>query len=50
MGVHAAAMGLLVHPGTGHDGGRVVFEGTPTALVAARSALTGQHLAANVGA
>jgi excinuclease UvrABC ATPase subunit len=32
-------------PGAGHDGGRVVFEGTPTELVAARSTLTGQHLA-----
>ncbi len=32
-------------PGAGHDGGRVVFEGTPTALVADRSTLTGQHLA-----
>ena len=37
-------------PGAGHDGGRVVFEGTPSALVAARSTLTGQHLAAYVGA
>lgn len=36
-------------PGAGHDGGRVVFEGTPAALVAARSTLTGQHLAAYVG-
>ncbi|MGZ4604671.1 MAG: ATP-binding cassette domain-containing protein [Blastococcus sp.] len=36
-------------PGAGHDGGRIVFEGTPTALVAARSTLTGQHLAAYVG-
>ncbi|MGZ4540765.1 MAG: ATP-binding cassette domain-containing protein [Blastococcus sp.] len=35
-------------PGAGHDGGRIVFEGTPTALVAARSTLTGQHLAAYV--
>ena len=33
-------------PGAGHDGGRVVFEGTPAALVEARSTLTGQHLAA----
>jgi excinuclease UvrABC ATPase subunit len=33
-------------PGAGHDGGRVVFEGTPADLVAARSTLTGQHLAA----
>ena len=32
-------------PGAGHDGGRVVFEGTPAALVEARSTLTGQHLA-----
>ncbi|HEX6337551.1 MAG TPA: excinuclease ABC subunit UvrA [Jiangellaceae bacterium] len=32
-------------PGAGHDGGRIVFEGTPTDLVAARSTLTGQHLA-----
>ncbi|MGW3511136.1 ATP-binding cassette domain-containing protein [Streptomyces sp. NPDC000994] len=37
-------------PGAGHDGGRVVFEGTPSDLVAARSTLTGQHLAAYVGA
>ncbi len=37
-------------PGAGHDGGRVVFEGTPATLVAARSTLTGQHLAAYVGA
>ncbi|HEU0113909.1 MAG TPA: ATP-binding cassette domain-containing protein, partial [Thermomicrobiales bacterium] len=37
-------------PGAGHDGGRVVFEGTPAAIVAARSTLTGQHLAAYVGA
>lgn len=35
-------------PGAGHDGGRVVFEGTPSALVAAKSTLTGQHLAAYV--
>jgi excinuclease UvrABC ATPase subunit len=33
-------------PGAGHDGGRVVFEGTPAALVAAKSTLTGKHLAA----
>ncbi|MBN2797635.1 MAG: excinuclease ABC subunit UvrA [Deltaproteobacteria bacterium] len=33
-------------PGAGHDGGTVVFEGTPAALVAARSTLTGEHLAA----
>jgi excinuclease UvrABC ATPase subunit len=37
-------------PGAGHDGGRVVFEGTPAELVAARSTLTGQHLADYVGA
>ncbi len=36
-------------PGAGHDGGRIVFEGTPADLVAARSTLTGQHLAAYVG-
>jgi excinuclease UvrABC ATPase subunit len=36
-------------PGAGHDGGRVVFEGTPRDLVAARSTLTGEHLAAYVG-
>ncbi|MCB9483009.1 MAG: excinuclease ABC subunit UvrA [Dehalococcoidia bacterium] len=37
-------------PGAGHDGGRVVFEGTPADLVADRSTLTGQHLARYVGA
>ena len=36
-------------PGAGHDGGRIVFEGTPDALVADRSTLTGQHLAAYIG-
>jgi excinuclease UvrABC ATPase subunit len=36
-------------PGAGHDGGRVVFEGTPADLVADRSTLTGRHLAAYVG-
>ena len=36
-------------PGAGHDGGRVVFEGTPADLVAARSTLTGEHLAVYVG-
>jgi excinuclease UvrABC ATPase subunit len=35
-------------PGAGHDGGRIVFEGTPAELVDARSTLTGQHLAAYV--
>ncbi|WP_192340243.1 ATP-binding cassette domain-containing protein [Streptomyces sp. VITNK9] len=37
-------------PGAGHDGGRIVFEGTPADLVADRSTLTGEHLAAYVGA
>jgi excinuclease UvrABC ATPase subunit len=37
-------------PGAGHDGGKIVFEGTPADLVAARSTLTGEHLAAYVGA
>jgi len=48
-------------PGAGHDGGRIVFEGTPAALVAGTqgealgregipSTLTGEHLAAYVGA
>ena len=36
-------------PGAGKGGGRVVFEGTPADLVAARSTLTGEHLAAYVG-
>lgn len=36
-------------PGAGHDGGRIVFEGPPSDLVAARSTLTGEHLAAYVG-
>jgi excinuclease UvrABC ATPase subunit len=36
-------------PGAGHDGGRIVFEGTPADVVAARSTLTGEHLAAYVG-
>jgi excinuclease UvrABC ATPase subunit len=36
-------------PGAGHDGGRVVFEGTPAELVASRSTLTGEHLAEYVG-
>jgi excinuclease UvrABC ATPase subunit len=36
-------------PGAGHDGGRIVFEGAPADLVAARSTLTGEHLAAFVG-
>ncbi|MER7912697.1 excinuclease ABC subunit UvrA [Streptomyces sp. NPDC096068] len=37
-------------PGAGHDGGLIVFEGTPADLVAARSTLTGEHLAEYVGA
>ncbi|MGZ2355137.1 excinuclease ABC subunit UvrA [Streptomyces sp. 372A] len=37
-------------PGAGHDGGTLVFEGTPADLVAARSTLTGEHLAQYVGA
>jgi excinuclease UvrABC ATPase subunit len=36
---------LDLGPGAGHDGGRIVFEGTPADLVAARSTLTGEHLA-----
>jgi excinuclease UvrABC ATPase subunit len=36
-------------PGAGHDGGRIVFEGTPADLVADRSTLTGEHLADYVG-
>jgi excinuclease UvrABC ATPase subunit len=36
-------------PSAGHDGGRIVFEGTPADLVADRSTLTGEHLAAYVG-
>jgi len=37
-------------PGAGHDGGRIVFEGSPADLVAGRATLTGEHLAAYVGA
>jgi excinuclease UvrABC ATPase subunit len=37
-------------PGAGHDGGRIVFEGTPAQLVAARATITGRHLADYVGA
>ncbi|TIC87656.1 excinuclease ABC subunit UvrA [Nocardioides sp. GY 10113] len=36
-------------PGAGHDGGTVVFEGTPAALIEDRSTLTGEHLAAYLG-
>jgi excinuclease UvrABC ATPase subunit len=35
-------------PGAGHDGGRIVFEGTPADLVAAKKTLTAKHLAAFV--
>ncbi|MBP5802484.1 excinuclease ABC subunit UvrA [Microbacterium maritypicum] len=38
-----------IGPGAGHDGGKVVFEGTPTDLVSQKSTLTGEHLAAYVG-
>jgi excinuclease UvrABC ATPase subunit len=41
---------LDLGPGAGHDGGRVIFEGPPADLVAARSTLTGEHLAAYVEA
>lgn len=37
-------------PGAGHDGGKIVFSGTPADLVADRSTLTGKHLAVYVGA
>ncbi|MCW2875098.1 excinuclease ABC subunit UvrA [Actinacidiphila oryziradicis] len=37
-------------PGAGHDGGRVVFEGTPADIVADKSTITGEHLAVYVGA
>jgi excinuclease UvrABC ATPase subunit len=37
-------------PGAGHDGGRIVFEGSPADLVATKATLTGEHLAAYVGA
>jgi excinuclease UvrABC ATPase subunit len=51
---HQAAMAhadwiIDLGPGAGHDGGRIVFEGTPADLVATRSTLTGEHLAAYVG-
>src|ERR687896_504632 len=39
-----------IGPGAGHDGGQIVFEGPPADLVASRSTLTGEHLAAYVGA
>jgi excinuclease UvrABC ATPase subunit len=40
---------IALGPGAGHDGGRVVFEGTPADLVKAKKTLTGEHLAAFVG-
>src|SRR4051812_30611146 len=50
LGVMAHADWIIdLGPGAGRDGGRVIFEGTPADLVAARSTLTGQHLAAYVG-
>jgi len=39
-----------IGPGAGHDGGTIVFEGTPADLIADRTTLTGQHLATYVGA
>ncbi len=49
-GVMAHADWIIdIGPGAGHDGGRIVFDGTPADLVAARSTLTGEHLAAYVG-
>ncbi|MHA6623415.1 ATP-binding cassette domain-containing protein [Pseudonocardia sp. DLS-67] len=51
LGVMAHADWIIdLGPGAGHDGGRIVFEGTPGDLVAARSTLTGEHLAAYVRA
>ena len=50
-GVMAHADWIIdIGPGAGQDGGRIVFEGTPADLVAARSTLTGEHLADYVGA
>src|SRR6202522_362339 len=51
LGVMAHADWIIdLGPGAGHDGGRIVFEGTPADLVAARCTLTGEHLAGYVGA
>jgi excinuclease UvrABC ATPase subunit len=47
--LHVADRHDLIRVHGGHDGGRIVFEGTPAYLVAARSTLTGAHLAAYVG-
>ena len=50
LAVMAHAEGISdVGPGAGYDGGRIVFEGAPADLVAARSTLTGEHLADYVG-
>ena len=38
-----------IGPGAGHDGGKIVFKGTPTDLVFQKSTLTGEHLATYVG-
>jgi excinuclease UvrABC ATPase subunit len=51
---HQAVMGhadwiIDLGPGAGHDGGRIMFEGTPADLAAARSTRTGKRLAAYVG-
>lgn len=50
-GLHLADVDWIIDlgSGSGHDGGRVVFEGTPADLVAAPSPLTGNHLADYVG-
>lgn len=40
---------LDLGPGAGHDGGQLVFEGTPAALANAAGSLTGQHLRAHLG-
>jgi len=51
LGVMAHADWIIdLGPGAGHDGGRVVFEGTPAALVKGQKTLTGEHLAAFVSA
>jgi excinuclease UvrABC ATPase subunit len=46
---HAAWL-IDLRPGAGHDGGKIVIEGTPADLVAAKATLTGEHLATFVGA
>ena len=55
IGHHPAVMAhadwiIDLGPGAGHHGGRIVFKGTPTDLVAARTTFTGKHLAAYVAA